>query len=170
MKTMKSLLVFTVCSTMLIQVQAAPASVPLYKVTVVQNSAQAIDYRYLKSSTMIDFKGTVLLADAKGSAEIKSKAGATDIDAQFENLPAATQFGPEYLTYVLWSISPEGRATNLGELITEDRKSELKATSPLQAFGLIVTAEPYYAISQPSNVVVLENAIRQEYIGKDGSH
>lgn len=166
MKTMKSLLVFTVCSTMLIQVQAAPASVPLYKVTVVQNAAQAIDYRYLKSSTMIDFKGTVLLADAKGSAEIKSKAGATDIDAQFENLPAATQFGPEYLTYVLWSISPEGRATNLGELITEDGKSKLKATSPLQAFGLIVTAEPYYAISQPSNVVVLENAIRKNTSGK----
>jgi outer membrane protein OmpA-like peptidoglycan-associated protein len=166
MKTMKSLAVFVVFSMMLTQVMAVPGAVPLYQVTVVQNSAKAIDYRYLKSSTMIDFKGTVLLADAKGSAEIKSKAGATDIDAEFENLPAATQFGPEYLTYVLWSISPEGRATNLGELIPEDGKSELKATSPLQAFGLIVTAEPYYAISQPSNVVVLENAIRKNTNGK----
>src|SRR5580692_2955263 len=127
MKTMKSLLIFAVSATLLVPIQAVtiPASVPLYQVTVVQNSAKAINYRYLKSSTMIDFKGTVLLADAKGTAEIKSKAGATDIDAQFENLPAATQFGPEYLTYVLWAISPEGRPTNLGELIVDSGKSEL---------------------------------------------
>src|SRR5579859_6676537 len=103
MKTMKLLIVFAVCVTLLMPVYADPLSVPLYKVTVVQNSATAINYRYLKSSTMIDFKGTILLADAKGSAEIKSKAGATEIDANFENLPAATQFGPEYLTYVLWA-------------------------------------------------------------------
>ena len=141
-------------------------SVPLYRVTVVQNSAKAINYRYLKSSTMIDFKGTVLLADAKGSAEIKSKAGATEIDAEFENLPAATQFGPEYLTYVLWAISPEGRPTNLGELILKDGKSELKVTEQLQAFGLLVTAEPYFAVSGPSNVVVLENVIRKNTKGK----
>ena len=113
MKFMKTLLVFVISSTMLIQVQAAPASVPLYKVTVVQDSAKAINYRYLKSSTMIDFKGTVLLADAKGFAEIKSKAGATDIDAQFQNLPAATQFGPEYLTYILWLyLRMDGRPTS----------------------------------------------------------
>jgi len=168
MKTMKSLMVFAVCSTLLIPLQAVPgpASVPLYQVTVVQNSAKAINYRYLKSSTMIDFKGTVLLADAKGSAEIKSKAGATEIDAEFENLPGATQFGPEYLTYVLWAISPEGRPTNLGELIIKDEKSELKVTEQLQAFGLLVTAEPYFAVSEPSNVVVLENVIRKDTKGK----
>ena len=166
MKVMKSLMVFAAGSTLLVQLQAAPASVPLYKVTVVQNSAQAINYRYLKSSTMIDFKGTVLLADAKGSAEIKSKAGATEIEAQFENLPTATQFGPEYLTYVLWAISPEGRSSNLGELIVKNGKSELKVTEPLQAFGLLVTAEPYFAVSGPSNVVVMENAIRPDTKGK----
>ncbi len=148
-----------------VPVQAA-ASVPLYQVTVVQNSAKAINYRYLKSSTMIDFKGTVLLADAKGSAEIKSKAGATEIDAEFKNLPSATQFGPEYLTYVLWAISPEGRSTNLGELIVKKGDSELKVTSQLQSFGLIVTVEPYFAVSQPSNLVVLENAIRKDTKGK----
>src|SRR5579862_3729454 len=122
MRMMNSLLVFAVCSLPLVQIQAAPASVPVYKVTVVQNSAKAINYRYLKSSTMIDFKGTVLLANAKGSAEIKSKAGNTNIDAEFENLPEATQFGPEYLTYVLWAISPEGRPANLGELIVKNGK------------------------------------------------
>jgi outer membrane protein OmpA-like peptidoglycan-associated protein len=166
MKAIKSLLLFAVCATQLAQIKAEPASVPLYKVTVVQNSAKAINYRYLKSSTMIDFKGTVLLADAKGSAHIKSKAGATEIDAEFINLPAATQFGPEYLTYVLWAISPEGRPTNLGELIVKNGKSELKVTEQLQAFGLVVTAEPYFAVSGPSNVVVMENAIRKDTQGK----
>jgi outer membrane protein OmpA-like peptidoglycan-associated protein len=143
-----------------------PTSVPLYKVTIVQSSAQAINYRYLKSSTMIDFKGTVLLAGAKGSAEVKSRAGATEIAAEFENLPAATQFGPEYLTYVLWAISPEGRPHNLGELIVKNGKSALKVTESLQTFGLVVTAEPYFAVSGPSNVVVMENAIRKNTQGK----
>jgi len=166
MKKMNSLFVFALCSTLLVQVHAAQTSVPLYKVTVTQNSAKAINYQYLKSSTMIDFRGTVLFADAKGSAEIKSKAGATEIDANFENLPAATQFGPVYLTYVLWAISPEGRPTNLGELIVKHGKSELKVTEPLQSFGLIVTAEPYFAVSGPSNMVVLENEVRKNTKGK----
>src|ERR1700759_1507543 len=139
MKLFTLSVISVLCCMSLRVIQAEPTPVPLYKVTVVQNSAKAINYRYLKSSTMIDFKGTVLLANAKGSAEIKSKAGATDIDAQFENLPAATQFGPEYLTYVLWSISPEGRPANLGELIVENGKSELEVTEQLQAFGLLVT-------------------------------
>src|SRR5688500_12934749 len=124
MKTTNSLVALAVGFMAWGPVQAAPESVPLYKVTVVQNSATAINYRYLKSSTMIDFKGTVLLAEAKGSAEIKSKAGATAIDAQFEKLPPATQFGPSFLTYVLWAISTEGRPANLGELIVKNGKSE----------------------------------------------
>ncbi len=167
MKVFQSFIVVSAILTLQIQSGVAtPVSVPVYKVTVVQSSAQAINYRYLKSSTMIDFKGTVLLAGAKGSAEVKSKAGATEIEATFENLPAATQFGPEYLTYVLWAISPEGRPTNLGELIVKNGNSELKVTEQLQAFGLLVTAEPYFAVSGPSNVVVLENAIRKDTKGK----
>ncbi len=141
-------------------------SVPLYRVTVVQSSAKAINYRYLKSSTRIDFRGTVLLAQARGGAEVKSKAGATEIDAEFEGLTSASQFGSEYLTYVLWGISPEGRATNLGELILKNGKCRLKVTEQLQTFGLIVTAEPYFAVSQPSNVVVMENAVREDTKGK----
>jgi len=145
---------------------SASATAPFYKVTVVQASAQAIDYRESWWSTKIDFKGTELLASASGSAKINSKAGATEIDATFEGLPVATQFGPEFLTYVLWAISPEGRATNLGELSVKHGRSELEATEPLQAFGLIVTAEPYFAVSLPSNAVVLENAIRKNTKGK----
>jgi outer membrane protein OmpA-like peptidoglycan-associated protein len=149
--------------------QAASASAvpaPFYKVTVVQASAQAINYRDSWWSTKIDFKGTALLAGADGSAKINSRSGSTSIDATFEGLPVATQFGPEFLTYVLWAISPEGRSTNLGELIVKNGRSELEATEPLQAFALVVTAEPYFAVSLPSNAVVLENAIRKSTKGR----
>lgn len=141
---------------------AVPITPPLYQVTVVQSSAKAINYRNLKGSTEIEFKGTVLLPAAKGLASVKNRAGATEINAQFENLTAPSQFGPEYYTYVFWAISPDGRATNLGELLVNDGKAKLAATSRLQSLGLLVTAEPYFAVSQPSNVVVLENAIKAD--------
>lgn len=139
---------------------ATVASTPLYQVTVVQTPAKAINYRNLKGSVEIDFKGTVLLPAAKGAADVENKAGVTQIKAEFENLTAASQFGSEYLTYVFWAISPDGRATNLGELIVKDGKSQLNAKTPLQTLSLLVTAEPYFAVSQPSNVVILENAIK----------
>ncbi len=143
------------------QAKAAPVvETPLYQVTVVQTPAKAINYRDLKGSVDIDFNGTVLLPAAKGEAEIKNRAGIIGIEAKFMNLTAPAQFGPEYMTYVLWAISPEGQATNLGELIVKDGKSQLDAKTPLQALSLFVTAEPYFAVSQPSNVVILENAIK----------
>ncbi len=141
---------------------ALATATPLYQVTAVQTAAKAINYRNLKGSVAIDFKGTVLLPDAKGVAQVKNKAGVTDIKAEFENLTAATQFGSEYLTYIFWAISPDGRATNLGELIVKEGKSQLNAKTPLQALSLLVTAEPYFAVSQPSNVVILENAIKSD--------
>jgi outer membrane protein OmpA-like peptidoglycan-associated protein len=149
---------------MSLQAQApmpAPASVPLYRVTVEQSSAKAINYRYMKSSTKIDFKGTPLAGTASGMAKVSSGATTTQIAAKFEGLPDPSQFGPEYLTYVLWAISPEGRASNLGEILLKNGKGKVKVTEPLQSFGLVVTAEPYFAVSQPSNVVVLENALRK---------
>jgi hypothetical protein len=99
---------------------------PLYQVTVVQSAAKAINYRNLSGSVEIDFKGTVLLPSAKGMASVKNKAGVTRIEAEFENLSAPSQFGPEYLTYIFWAISPDGKATNLGELIVKDGKSEIE--------------------------------------------
>jgi len=141
--------------------QAAPeAAAPAYQVTAVQSAAKAINYRDLKGSVAIDFKGTVLLPYAKGMAEVRNRAGVTAIEANFQNLTAATQFGPEYLTYILWAISPDGRATSLGELIVKNGKSQMSAQTPLQALSLIVTAEPYFAVTQPSNAVILENAIK----------
>ncbi len=145
---------------------APPASVPLYRVTVVQGSAKAINYRNLKSSTKIDLKGTILLPAASGMATVKNKDGALQIIAKVKNLPPASTFGGEFLTYVMWGISPEGRATNLGELVLKHGKCKVKVTEALQTFGLVVTAEPYFAVSQPSDVVVMENAVRKESRGQ----
>jgi len=143
----------------------APASVPLYRLTVVQSSARAINYGQLKSSTKIDFQGTVLLPQASGVAKVKCEPGGTRITARFKDLPPASRFGGEFLTYVLWGISTEGRATNLGEIVLKRGQGGLKAIDPLQTFGLVVTAEPYFAVSQPSDVVVLENSARKGALG-----
>jgi outer membrane protein OmpA-like peptidoglycan-associated protein len=141
-------------------------SVPIYRITVVGRTIKAINYRHRSGSTKIDFQGTSLLPRARGHAEVASKQGATHIDAEFKHLQPATQFGPEYLTYVLWAISPEGRPVNLGEvLLNNGGKSKLDVTSNLQAFGLIVTAEPYFAVTQPSDVVVMENQVRSDTTG-----
>ena len=145
---------------------APPASVPLYRVTVVQNSAKAINYRYLKASTKIDFKGTALAPAASGMAKVSSETTITLIKAKFMGLPAPSRFGAEYLTYVLWAISPEGRAANLGEIPLKNGEGKLKVTEPLQTFGLVVTAEPYFAVTQPSDAVVMENAMRPDTKGK----
>lgn len=145
---------------------AQPATVPLYRVTVVQGSAKAINYRNLKASTRIALKGTVLHPEASGVAVVKSEDGKIQITAKFKDLPPASMFGGEFLTYVLWGISTEGRATNLGEIVLEHGKGKLSVTEQLQTFGLVVTAEPYFAVSQPSDVVVLENIVSKDTQGQ----
>lgn len=137
-------------------------SVPLYKLTVVQGSAKAINYRNLKSSTKIDLKGTALCPKAEGIAKVETERGAIHIIAKVKHLEPASTLGDAYLTYVLWGISPEGRATNLGELVAKKGKGKLEVTESLQTFGLVLTAEPYFAVSQPSDAVVMENVV-----GKD---
>ena len=102
---------------------------------------------------------------AKGEARVESKQGVIKIDAQMHKMQPATQFGPEYLTYVMWAITPEGRATNIGEVLLNGDKTHLDATTELQSFGLIVTAEPYFAVTQPSDVVVMENLVRKDTTG-----
>ena len=103
---------------------------------------------------------------ANGQAKVESKKGYIEIEVEFGNLQKPTTFGNEYLTYILWAISPEGRAVNLGEvLVGDNHRSKLDVTTDLQAFALVVTAEPYYAVRQPSNVVVLENVVREDTKG-----
>jgi outer membrane protein OmpA-like peptidoglycan-associated protein len=147
------------------QAQQNQQSSPLYQVTVTARTTKAINYRHLSGATKIDFRGTVLMPLAHGDARVEGKRGAVRVQAQFEKLEPATRFGPQFLTYVLWAVSPEGRADNLGEVLLEGSKSKLDVTAQLQAFALIVTAEPYFAVTQPSEVVVLENVVRADTIG-----
>jgi outer membrane protein OmpA-like peptidoglycan-associated protein len=143
---------------------AAPAFT--FHVNVVSRTIQAVNYQHRSGATKLDFAGTDLMTSANGVAKINSKRGSIEIEAEFGNLQKPTTFGNEYLTYILWAISPEGRAVNLGEvLVGDNHRSKLTVTTDLQAFALIVTAEPYYAVRQPSNAVVLENVVRADTKG-----
>src|ERR1700757_1757322 len=142
------------------------SATPTFRVTVISRNVQAINYQHRSGSSKLDFAGTDLMPSANGVAEINSKRGSIAIEVEFGNLQKPTTFGNEYLTYILWAISPEGRAVNLGEvLVGGNHRSKLDVTTDLQAFALVVTAEPYYAVRQPSNLVVLENVIREDTKG-----
>jgi len=139
---------------------------PTFRVTVVSRSVQAVNYQHRSGASKLDFAGTDLMPSANGQAKVNSKRGSIEIVVEFGDLQTPTTFGTEYLTYVLWAISPEGRAVNLGEvLLGDNHRSKLSVTTDLQAFALVVTAEPYYAVRQPSNVVVLENVVRADTKG-----
>src|SRR6201987_3147310 len=139
---------------------------PTFRVTVVSRSVRAVNYKHRGGATKLDFAGTDLMPGANGQAKVESKKGYIEVEVEFGNLQKPTTFGNEYLTYILWAISPEGRAINLGEvLVGGNHRSKLDVTTDLQAFALIVTAEPYYAVRQPSNVVVLENVVRSDTKG-----
>jgi len=141
-------------------------TVPMFRVIVTSRTVQAVNYQHRSGSSKVDFAGTDLMPSANGVAKVNSKRGSIEIDAEFGNLQKPTTFGNEYLTYVMWAISPEGRAVNLGEvLVGGNDRSKLRATTDLQSFALIVTAEPYYAVRQPSNAVILENVVREETKG-----
>jgi outer membrane protein OmpA-like peptidoglycan-associated protein len=138
----------------------------MYQMIMVDRTVKAVKYAHRSGSTKIDFEGTNLMASAKGEARVDSHRGAMEIKVEFSNMQKPMTFGGEYLTYVLWAISPEGRPVNLGEvLIGGNNRSKLDVTTDLQAFAMIVTAEPYYAVRRPSNVVVMENAIRSDTVG-----
>jgi len=166
----------TVCGLALAQAPQAPnptqqsidggTSTPIYRITVVARTTKAINYNHRSGATRIGFRGTALMPEARGEAKMESKQGVIKMDVDMEKLGPATQFGQEYLTYVMWAITPEGRATNVGEvLVNHGGKTKLDATTELQSFGLIVTAEPYFAVTQPSDVVVMENFVRNDTTG-----
>ena len=138
---------------------------PTYRASVVRTT-RAVKYEHRSGSTKINFRGTDLMPAASGEAQVESKRGAIQIEAEFGGLDRPTTFGNEYLTYVLWAISPEGRSVNVGEvLVGGNHRSKLTVTTDLQAFALVVTAEPYYAVRRPSNIVVLENEVRVDTVG-----
>jgi outer membrane protein OmpA-like peptidoglycan-associated protein len=143
--------------------QAPPSAGPG---KTVSRTTKAVNYRRAGGSTKIDFQGTELMQQASGEAKVQNKGSRTEIEARFAGLDEATKFGLEYLTYVLWAVSPGGRAVNLGELVLKNGSGEVKAISDMQTFGMIVTAEPYFAVTQPGNTVVLENVFGPTTLGK----
>lgn len=144
------------------QVEKQDNGIYLYRVQVVQRDLDAVNYLHRSGSTNIAFKGTTLLPLAKGQAKVISERGGIHISAKFQGLTPANGFGPEYLTYVLWAITPDGRPNNLGEVLPSNDKNSIEVTTALQSFGLIVTAEPYFSVTQPSDVVVLQNVIIED--------
>lgn len=151
-------------------VQTTPSVQPMgpmytYRVTVVSRNVQAVNYRHRSAATTLGFKGTDLMPAAHAQAKVQSKKGYIAIEVEFHEMESPKTFGNEYLTYVLWAITPEGRSVNLGEVVMGGKSSKLDVTTDLQAFALIVTAEPYFAVRRPSNVVVLENEIREDTVG-----
>ena len=146
---------------------AREASGALYHVDVVARTTKAVNYGHRARPTKIDLVGTVLQHDAKGEAQIQAENGVVQVEAKFKNLQPPHRFGAQYLTYVLWAITPNGRATNLGEIITDSGDdAKLDTSTELQTFALIVTAEPYFAVTQPSNVVLMENVVRPDTVGR----
>ncbi len=142
-----------------------PNGVYVYHVKVVQRELDAVNYLNRRGATHVNFMGTDLMPVARGDAKVDSQTGKTQISVRFDHLTPANGFGKEYLTYVLWAISADGRPQNLGELELDGDKASLDVTSSFQSFGMIVTAEPYFAVSQPSDVVVLKNVFTDKTQG-----
>src|SRR5262249_55155030 len=124
----------------------------------VSRTTKAVHYRP-GGSLKTSFQATDLLPGSSGEAKVEAKKTIVAIDAKFQGMEEATKFGREYLTYVLGALSPKGRADNLGELALDPGNARLKASTDLQTFGLIVTAEPYFAVTQPGNMVVMEGVV-----------
>lgn len=146
--------------------RAAASLTPVYRVSVTERTTKAINYQHRSGATKIDFRGTELMPKARGEAKVESKQGYIEVEVEFDNLQAANKQGAEYLTYVLWAITPEGRTSNLGEVLLNGTKSKLNVTTDLQVFGLVVTAEPYYSVTRPSDLIVMENVVRADTRGK----
>lgn len=139
---------------------SAPATTPVHRTT------KAVNYRLRGDTVKVDFHGTELMQNASGEAKVTGKKSSVEIDAKFDGLEDPTKFGLEYLSLVLWAISPEGRAVNLGELVMDHNGSRVKAITDMQTFGMIVTAEPYFAVNQPGNMVVMENIMSATTVGR----
>src|SRR5580704_14547876 len=143
-------------------VAEGPNGIYIYHVKVVQRELDAVNFFNRRGPTHVGFVGTEHMSAARGDGKVDSQTGKTNIEVHFEGLTPANGFGAEYLTYVLWAISADGRPQNLGELELSGSKASLTVSSGFQSFGMIVTAEPYFAVSTPSDVVVLKNVFNDK--------
>ncbi len=162
---MRAAILFCLCAGVMFAQSRTEPPVPIFRVNVISRTTKAVNYHHRSGSTHIDFRGTELMPTARGEARVESQSGSTKVQTHLDHLSPANQYGPEYLTFVLWAITPEGRAANLGEVVLNGDHADLLSTTDLQTFGLIVTAEPYFAVTQPSDVVVAENFIRHDTTG-----
>ncbi|MEP7367457.1 MAG: OmpA family protein [Acidobacteriota bacterium] len=137
-----------------------PSEIPIFRVEVVSRSIKAINYHHRKGSTEVGLVGTNLAPRARGEAKVDSKTGATQVEIRVDRLQPAGDIGDEFLTYVAWAITPEGRPQNLGEVFLDGDDAKLRAATELQSFGILITAEPYYAVTQPSDAVVMEGVVK----------
>lgn len=141
----------------------ASAQAPVVKIEVAR-TVEAINYNP-GVRTSVDLRGTELMPRATGQAKIATETGATRIEADLKGIEPSTKFGP-YLTYILWAITPEGQLTNLGEIVVNKDRGKIATSTRHLSFGLIVTAEPYYAVTFPSEIVVFENVASKDTKGK----
>jgi len=150
------------------QTRAATAGAPQVTAgaNAVSHTTKAMNYRRAGGSAKVSFQGTKLMPTSGGDAKVEAKNNRMAIEAKFYRLDDATKFGLQYLTYVFWAVSPQGRAENLGEITLKNGEAEIKADTDMQTFGMIVTAEPYFAVTQPGNMVVLENSVSTGAAGK----
>ena len=134
---------------------------------VIKKSIKAVGYPIGGGSTKVVFNGTSVAPQAQGEAKVEAKKGPTSIEVKVSGMPQPTAIGTEFLTYVLWAITPDGRTNNMGEvLVDKTGEGKLNASTQLQTFAMIITAEPYYAVRLPSEVVVLENDTTKNTKGK----
>ena len=163
---MKGLKVIFITLSLLAAARLQGQQRPEDRVTLVERTTNVIDFGYQSGAIRVDLEGTCLFPEAHGEATVERKRDHIEIDGELDNLQDATRFGPEYLTFVMWSISPEGRPMNLGEVIPNGTKTRFNVTSEHHAFGLIVTAEPYFAVSQPNDKVVIQSVVKPDALAE----
>lgn len=133
-------------------VQQEPAA------NVISGTVAAIGYRLGGGGTMVNMLGTAASPQSSGVARVDAKVGGTAIELKVAGMPQPTALGAEFLTYVLWTVTPDGTSTNLGEIpIDQSGEGKLQVKAQSQTFALIVTAEPYSLVRLPSELVVLAN-------------
>ncbi len=140
------------------QVQNMRNSEPVNAVKALRETRSAMGISYPEGPTItVELKGTQRDPQAHGKAKVERKRGETDVKIKIDDIKPATYFGGDYSTYVLWLVSPEGHIDNAGEFIVRGDDIKLDVSTPLQTFGMFVTAEPHFLVSTPSEFVVLEN-------------
>jgi outer membrane protein OmpA-like peptidoglycan-associated protein len=157
----------TVSTLSFVSIIAAQGKPEVPESDVVRKAIKAVGYEVGGGSTKVIFVGTPTAPNASGEAKVEAKKGGTAIEVKIQGMPQPTTLGAEFLTYVLWIVTPDGATTNLGEIpIDKNGEGKLNTTAQSQTFAMGVTAEPYFAVPIPSEIVVLVNDTKKNTKGK----